>query len=126
MKRTHAWVGRAAGSALLLAIACKQSLPTAPSELTTGITIYEHANFSGASAHIQTDLTDLEDFTGPCKHDYSTTSPGGATSYHTCGIGEAAFPRFAWLLAGKPPSIETTISKANLATRVLMSRTSSS
>lgn len=83
MKRTHTWVGRAAGSALLLAVACQQSLPTAPSELTTGITIYEHANFGGTSAHIQTDLADLEDFGGPCEHDYSTTSPGGATSYHT-------------------------------------------
>ena len=83
MKGTRTWVGRAAGSALLLAIACQKSLPTAPSELTTGITIYEHADFGGTSAHIQTDVANLEDFTGPCEHDRYLTSPSGVTSSYT-------------------------------------------
>src|SRR5689334_8833198 len=32
-------------------------LPTAPSELLTGIVVYEHANFLGASAHITNDIS---------------------------------------------------------------------
>jgi hypothetical protein len=44
-------------------------LPTAPSELTTGITVYEHANFSGRSGHITQDIPDLKDFSGPCEHE---------------------------------------------------------
>jgi hypothetical protein len=43
-----------------------RSLPTAPSELTTGIVIYEHADFTGESALITEDVKNLEDFKGPC------------------------------------------------------------
>lgn len=42
------------------------SLPTAPSELTTGIVVYEHANYLGKSAHITGDIRNLNDFEGPC------------------------------------------------------------
>jgi hypothetical protein len=58
--------------------ACEATkLPTAPSELATGIVIYEHANFQGAAAHITSDMSDLRNVDGPCEHEssgeYSTT-----------------------------------------------------
>lgn len=43
-----------------------RSLPTAPSELTSGIAIYEHADFKGESALITEDIKNLEDVKGPC------------------------------------------------------------
>lgn len=43
-------------------------LPTAPSDVTSGVSIYEHANFLGASALITEDVRDLKNFHGPCKH----------------------------------------------------------
>jgi len=66
----------------MLALGCETpSLPTAPSELTTGITVYEHANFSGESAHIASDTDDLSDFKGPCEHESSDANGGSSTSY---------------------------------------------
>jgi hypothetical protein len=41
-------------------------LPSAPSALTAGIVIYEHANFIGASAHLTEDIADLRSVKGPC------------------------------------------------------------
>ena len=64
---------------MLLAVACQKSLPGAPSELTTGITVYEHANFAGTSAHIEADVENLEDFNGPCEHT-TTRADGGSTT----------------------------------------------
>lgn len=61
--------------ALLLFPGCQESmqpLPTTPSELTTGITVYEHANFLGESGHITRDIPDLGDFRGPCMHTETT------------------------------------------------------
>jgi len=59
-----------AAAILLLIAACQDAgLPTAPSELRTGLVAYEHANFVGASAHITRSLTDLKDVKGPCEHD---------------------------------------------------------
>ena len=52
---------------LLLLGACEDSLPTAPSDLKTGLVVYEHANFLGESAHITRDVADLRDFEGPCE-----------------------------------------------------------
>jgi hypothetical protein len=47
---------------------CELTLPTAPSELTTGIVIYEHANYLGESAHIIEDIRDLRSVDrGPCR-----------------------------------------------------------
>jgi Peptidase inhibitor family I36 len=45
---------------------CRDMLPTAPSDLTSGIVIYQHANFRGRSAHITADIRDLEAVQGPC------------------------------------------------------------
>jgi hypothetical protein len=53
-------------------------LPTAPSELTAGIVIYQHANFLGESAHITTDIENLESVRGPCVR--SDTDANGNTS----------------------------------------------
>ena len=47
------------GSALLV-------LPTAPSDLTSGITIYEHWNYGGESAVVKSDIADLGAYAGPC------------------------------------------------------------
>lgn len=55
------------------------SLPTAPSELTSGVSIYEHANFSGDSALLTTSSTNLSEFKGPCEH--SDTDANGSVSY---------------------------------------------
>jgi hypothetical protein len=46
-------------------------LPTAPSEWTSGVVIYEHANYLGTSAAITTDVEELSRFDGPCKHEES-------------------------------------------------------
>ena len=52
---------------LLLFDGCRDNrLPTAPSELTAGIVIYQHANFLGESAHITADISNLEEVRGPC------------------------------------------------------------
>jgi len=52
---------------LLVLDGCRDRLPTAPSELTAGIVIYQHANFLGESAHITADISDLEKVRGPCE-----------------------------------------------------------
>ena len=52
--------------ALALLLGCQTSLPTAPSELTTGVVVYEHADYQGASAHVTSDIRNLEDVKGPC------------------------------------------------------------
>lgn len=56
-------------------------LPTAPSDLATGIVVYEHANYQGASAHITDDVRDLRDVRGPCEHFDSDGSNGGRYYY---------------------------------------------
>ena len=38
----------------------------APTALTTGVILYEHANFLGNSAHLTADVNDLRNFRGPC------------------------------------------------------------
>jgi hypothetical protein len=52
--------------ALFLFPGCQGSLPAAPTALETGVVVYEHANFLGASAHITADIPDLREFKGPC------------------------------------------------------------
>ena len=49
----------------LLSVGCTPaSLPTGPSELTTGITIYLNANFQGDSAHVTGDISNLASVRG--------------------------------------------------------------
>jgi peptidase inhibitor family I36 len=57
----------AIGGLVLPLLACQKSLPTAPSDLMTGITVYEHADYLGQSAHVTQDIKDLKDFKGPCE-----------------------------------------------------------
>jgi len=64
-------------AAVTLLVGCQTSLPTAPAELTSGIVIYEHANYMGESAHVTEDLKNLEDVKGPC---VKTESSGETTS----------------------------------------------
>jgi hypothetical protein len=66
-------------SAVVLASACKKSLPSAPSEVASGVAIYEHANFLGGSALLTSSLADLKDFDGPCET-VTTTSSGTSTT----------------------------------------------
>ena len=64
-----------AGATLL--VGCQKSLPTAPADLTSGIVVYEHINYQGASAHVTEDLKNLEDVKGPC---VKTDSSGDTTT----------------------------------------------
>jgi hypothetical protein len=45
------------------------TLPDAPPELTSGIAVYEHADFAGLSAHITQDMKDLGEVEGGCKEE---------------------------------------------------------
>lgn len=57
--------------------ACQLKLPAAPSELTEGVVIYQDADYLGASAHVTKDVSNLQDYAGPCQQDfedYSTKS----------------------------------------------------
>ena len=59
----------------LLVGSCRQTLPTAPSNLTTGIVIYEFQDYQGESAHVTEDISDLDDVPGPCsKFDGATNT----------------------------------------------------
>ncbi len=49
-----------------LSIGCQLKLPTAPTELTEGIVIYQDAEYQGAAAHVDDDIANLEDYKGPC------------------------------------------------------------
>ena len=78
--------GGAAGLGVVLvalsAAACQRSLPSGPSDLATGITIYEDANYLGRSAHITEDIRDLRDVRGPCEHYDSDAAGGGRYVYN--------------------------------------------
>jgi hypothetical protein len=69
----------------LVIIACGENkLPTAPSDLVSGIAIYEHANFQGRSSQVVRDIADLRDVDGPCEHESSSTA-GGHHHVHELG-----------------------------------------
>jgi hypothetical protein len=72
---TRRAIGIACALCCLAGIAgCTNRLPAAPSDLTSGIVVYEHANFLGDSAHITADQRDLSDVRGPCAHDHGDGS----------------------------------------------------
>ena len=56
------------------------SLPAAPSELESGVVVYEDANYLGESAFVAQSIPDLSDFDGPCEHD-TGTSDAPETTY---------------------------------------------
>ena len=61
------------GAAVVLSAACEaKKLPAAPDELATGIVIYEGSGFTGGSALLTTDVSDLRMQQGPCEHRTST------------------------------------------------------
>lgn len=63
--------------------ACSRDrLPGGPSDLQSGIVVYEHANFLGQSAHITSDIDDLRDVRGPCEHYDSDANGGGGRYYY--------------------------------------------
>lgn len=66
---------------VLLLSACEDSLPIAPSELVTGIVIYEHANYLGKSAHVTQTIESLTSIMGPCS---KSESSGPANSWGEC------------------------------------------
>lgn len=83
MERVKSRVGAAGLGVVLLALgaaACQTSLPSGPSDLATGITVYEDANYLGRSAHITEDIRDLSDVRGPCEH-YISDGTGGRYVY---------------------------------------------
>ncbi|MEO5895674.1 MAG: peptidase inhibitor family I36 protein [Vicinamibacterales bacterium] len=61
--------------ASLLSATCTNSMPTSPSELSTGLVIYEHANCLGTSAHVTNEIADLKDFEGPCVQPSKVATP---------------------------------------------------
>ena len=79
--RSDVKYGRLSLIVAALFLGCQNTLPLAPSELATGIVIYEHADYQGASAHITQDIKDLTDFKGPCVVSESDAS-GATTTTH--------------------------------------------
>ena len=58
-------------------VSCQRKLPTAPSDLTLGLVIYEDKNYQGESAHVTEDISDLDGVEGPC---IETSYVGGVFS----------------------------------------------
>jgi len=78
------WRTGALAAAIALLAACMDELPTAPDQVTTGITIYKDANYLGGSALVTRDTSDLRDVSGPCTWSVTTTSSDG-TPFTTSG-----------------------------------------
>jgi hypothetical protein len=53
----------------------------APSDWSTGIIIYEHANYLGESALVDKDISNLNDYKGPCMFTTSNGQGGSDTTY---------------------------------------------
>ena len=69
---------------VLASFSCRESLPTAPSDLQTGIIVYEHADFLGESAHITTNVSDLKSFKGPCIESDGGNPPSSIDVWNDC------------------------------------------
>ena len=65
--RIRSFVLALAGVAALLVAGCEERLPTAPSELTKGIVVYDRANFGGHSGYLTKSVGDLGLLPGPCE-----------------------------------------------------------
>jgi hypothetical protein len=59
------------------------SFPTAPAELTSGVAIYEHADYAGESAVITEDQKNLKDVLGPCG-EHSDENGSGEIGWSDC------------------------------------------
>jgi hypothetical protein len=66
-----------AGLVFQLACGGLGGLPLAPSELTTGVVLYEHIDYAGLSAHVAESVRHLDDFAGPCEKEVDS----GTTTY---------------------------------------------
>ena len=64
---------------LAASASCADTLPTGPSFFTTGVVIYEHADFKGESAHVTSDVPDLEKISGGCISSASYSSVTGTS-----------------------------------------------
>ena len=66
--RRHAWQAARLATACVLVGSCSSTptLPWAPSNLTTGIAIYEFQDYQGTRSHVTEDIPDLDAFGGPC------------------------------------------------------------
>jgi hypothetical protein len=65
-------------------------LPTAPFELTTGIVVYERADYLGESAHLTQDIRPLNSFAGGCTW---TDDEGTSYSWDDCISSIRVAPR---------------------------------
>ncbi|HYN05955.1 MAG TPA: hypothetical protein VES67_01070 [Vicinamibacterales bacterium] len=63
--------------AIVSVAACQLKLPTAPSELTEGIVIYQDSDYLGPSAHVTKDIANLQDYAGPCNNQDLETKTWG-------------------------------------------------
>jgi hypothetical protein len=61
---------------LIPSMGCQKKLPLSPSDWSSGIIIYEHANYLGESAFVEKDIANLDDYKGPC----FTTSTNSSTN----------------------------------------------
>lgn len=75
----------ALAAAIVIAVGCQETLPSAPDTVVEGITIYEHANYSGDSALLKGDVSDLKEYKGPCEHlDWGNTSSTYYYDWNDC------------------------------------------
>ena len=74
-----------ASGALLLLLGCDElpSFPTAPAELTTGVAVFEHADYAGESALITENQENLKEVQGACG-DQSDESDSGEVGWSDC------------------------------------------
>ena len=75
---------------LLLALAalslarCQKELPAAPDALVEGITVYEHANYTAASALLTGDASDLTTFKGICRQETTDLLDRTSSTWNNC------------------------------------------
>jgi hypothetical protein len=69
----------------LLLLSCRESLPTAPSTLSSGLTVYDQANYVGESGFITESITDLKGVKGPCVRPNTGIGTAGiVTDWNDC------------------------------------------